>query len=312
MPAPVHSCAWPRASGLARTKSAHRRRPHGRGLSCARDPCLNREVAIKVLPADRFTDENRRRFVQEAQAASALNHPHIVTIHEIEQADGHDFIVMEYVRGKGLNALVRAGDCRLGRPRIAFADALAAAARALGIGALRPEAGQRDGRRRHRRQGARLRPGQADGAGRGLARRADDDGARGTSAGPAPSSAPCPTCARAGSWRRGGRAERRLQLRRDAARDGHGGPAFARKVHGRHAGCRDRATAEAPDGIEPMIPRDVGRSSSRVGSLRPAGTSRGPTCCWERCGWRHCYRHAARAAARGAPSVSSARNPGQR
>ncbi|HUL76833.1 MAG TPA: protein kinase, partial [Vicinamibacteria bacterium] len=51
----------------------------------ARDPRLGREVAIKVLPAERMADEHRRaRFVQEARAASALNHPHIVTIHEIE------------------------------------------------------------------------------------------------------------------------------------------------------------------------------------------------------------------------------------
>ena len=47
----------------------------------ARDPRLARDVAIKVLPADRVADEGRRRFVQEAQAASALNHPHIITIH---------------------------------------------------------------------------------------------------------------------------------------------------------------------------------------------------------------------------------------
>ena len=66
----------------------------------ARDTRLDREVAIKVLPADRMADENRRRrFVQEARAASALNHPNIVTIYEIESADGIDFIVMEYVPG---------------------------------------------------------------------------------------------------------------------------------------------------------------------------------------------------------------------
>jgi serine/threonine protein kinase len=53
----------------------------------ARDPRLNRDVAIKVLPADRVGDENRRRcFIEEAHAASALNHPHIITIHEIESA----------------------------------------------------------------------------------------------------------------------------------------------------------------------------------------------------------------------------------
>ena len=97
----------------------------------ARDPRLNREVAIKVLPADRVGDEDRRRrFVQEAHAASALNHPHIITIHEIESADGNDFIVMEYVRGKSLDALIPRHGMRLGevlRIAIPVADALAAA-----------------------------------------------------------------------------------------------------------------------------------------------------------------------------------------
>ncbi len=71
----------------------------------ARDTRLGREVAIKVLPAERLSDPVRRaRFVQEARAASALNHPHIVTIHEIESAEGVDFIVMELVAGKTLDA----------------------------------------------------------------------------------------------------------------------------------------------------------------------------------------------------------------
>ena len=81
----------------------------------ARDPRLNREVAIKVLPADRVSDEDRRRrFVQEAHAASALNHPHIITIHEIESANGIDFIAMEYVRVKSLDALIPRHGMRLG------------------------------------------------------------------------------------------------------------------------------------------------------------------------------------------------------
>ena len=97
----------------------------------ARDLRLGREVAIKVLPAERMADENRRRrFVQEARAASALNHPHIVTIHEIESADGIDFIVMEYVPGKSLDALIPKHGMRLGEAlltAIPIADALAAA-----------------------------------------------------------------------------------------------------------------------------------------------------------------------------------------
>src|SRR6266571_4483475 len=97
----------------------------------ARDTRLGREVAIKVLPAERMADENRRRrFVQEARAASALSHPNIVTIHEIESADGNDFIVMEYLPGKTLDALIPRHGMRLGevlRIAIPIADAVARA-----------------------------------------------------------------------------------------------------------------------------------------------------------------------------------------
>jgi eukaryotic-like serine/threonine-protein kinase len=97
----------------------------------ARDSRLGREVAIKVLPAERLADEGRRRrFVQEARAASALNHPHIVTIHEIESAEGRDFLVMELVAGKSLDALIPRQGMRLSevlRIAIPVADALAAA-----------------------------------------------------------------------------------------------------------------------------------------------------------------------------------------
>jgi len=55
----------------------------------ARDPRLGREVAIKVLPVDRLSDDKtRRRFLQEARAASSLNHPNIVTIHEVAAKGG--------------------------------------------------------------------------------------------------------------------------------------------------------------------------------------------------------------------------------
>jgi serine/threonine protein kinase len=97
----------------------------------ARDSRLGREVAIKVLPAEKLSDPVRRaRFVQEARAASALNHPHIVTIYEIESAEGLDFIVMELVPGKTLDALIPRQGMRLGealRIAIPLADALAAA-----------------------------------------------------------------------------------------------------------------------------------------------------------------------------------------
>jgi eukaryotic-like serine/threonine-protein kinase len=66
----------------------------------ARDGRLERLVAIKLLAESRLADAGQRtRFVQEAKAASALNHPNIITIHEIGEQDGRTFIVMELVDG---------------------------------------------------------------------------------------------------------------------------------------------------------------------------------------------------------------------
>ena len=73
----------------------------------ARDERLDRYVALKILPAETVSDpERRRRFEQEAKSASALNHPNIVTIYDIGQAEDVNFIAMEYVAGKTLDALV--------------------------------------------------------------------------------------------------------------------------------------------------------------------------------------------------------------
>ena len=97
----------------------------------ALDIHLNRPVAIKVLPPERVADrERRRRFVQEARAASALNHPNIVHVYDIDQSDGTDFIPMEYVSGKTLGELMPRKGMRLDdmlKYAIQIADALAAA-----------------------------------------------------------------------------------------------------------------------------------------------------------------------------------------
>ena len=69
----------------------------------ARDTRLGRFVALKVLPAGKLADAVRKqRFVQEAKAASALNHPNIVTIYDIRSEDGLDVIAMEYIEGTTL------------------------------------------------------------------------------------------------------------------------------------------------------------------------------------------------------------------
>src|SRR5262245_29927848 len=73
----------------------------------ARDAHLGRLIAIKVLASDRVAQPDRkRRFIQEAKAASALNHPNIVTIHDIGSEGGTDFIVMEYIPGRTLDRLI--------------------------------------------------------------------------------------------------------------------------------------------------------------------------------------------------------------
>jgi len=73
----------------------------------ARDQRLDRFVALKILPADKMSDPERRlRFTQEAKSASALNHPNIVTIYDINQADGVHYIAMEYVAGQTLDGLI--------------------------------------------------------------------------------------------------------------------------------------------------------------------------------------------------------------
>jgi TolB-like protein len=77
----------------------------------ARDERLDREVALKVLPPGRLSDEDaRRRFRKEALALSKLNHPHIATIHDFDTDTGVDFLVMEYIPGKGLDQVIAEGN----------------------------------------------------------------------------------------------------------------------------------------------------------------------------------------------------------
>ena len=76
----------------------------------AHDEQLDRDVAIKVLPAASFRDATARaRLLREARTASKLNHPHICTIHEVGEADGQAYIAMELVEGQTLSARLTEG-----------------------------------------------------------------------------------------------------------------------------------------------------------------------------------------------------------
>ncbi|HEY6929603.1 MAG TPA: protein kinase, partial [Thermoanaerobaculia bacterium] len=82
----------------------------------ARDARLGREVAIKVLPAELSADGDRlKRFEKEARSASSLNHPNIVTIHEVGRSDSTSFIVMELVEGKTLREELAGGTLPVGK-----------------------------------------------------------------------------------------------------------------------------------------------------------------------------------------------------
>ena len=98
----------------------------------ARDTRLGREVAIKVLPASVARDPERlARFEREARAVAGLNHPNIVMLHSIEEADGVRFLTMELVEGANLAGLVTpgraAGRRACSSSAIPLADALVAA-----------------------------------------------------------------------------------------------------------------------------------------------------------------------------------------
>ena len=76
----------------------------------ATDTRLNRTVAIKVLSAHlSLQPDLRKRFEREARAISNLNHPHICTLHDIGQAEGFDYLVMEYMEGETLARRLKKG-----------------------------------------------------------------------------------------------------------------------------------------------------------------------------------------------------------
>ena len=101
----------------------------------AEDNRLRRKVALKLLPGQLIQDaERRRRFEQEARTASALNHPNILTIHEIGEVDGSYFIVSEFVDGQTLRL-------RMAGTRMQLREALEVVTQAAGALAAAHAAG---------------------------------------------------------------------------------------------------------------------------------------------------------------------------
>jgi serine/threonine protein kinase len=96
----------------------------------AEDTRLDRSVAVKFLPEALASPDARERFQREARAASAINHPHICTVHDVGEHDGRQFLVMELLEGQTLKHRIAAGS--IPTPALLdwamqIADALAAA-----------------------------------------------------------------------------------------------------------------------------------------------------------------------------------------
>jgi len=83
----------------------------------AQDTRLDRPVALKVLPREMAKDQERmRRFAREARAASGLSHPGVAQVHDVGEADGVHYIVMEHVDGESLHARLKGGPSPPRRP----------------------------------------------------------------------------------------------------------------------------------------------------------------------------------------------------
>ncbi len=247
----------------------------------AHDTRLDRKVALKFLSPELAADRDRvRRFHQEARAASSLNHPNIVVVHDFGELEGRPYLVTELIEGETLRHRLRRGPLPL-RDVVEIGVQVAGA---LGGGARpRPGAPGRQARERHgasRRpcEGARLRPGQARGGGAiaGPGRRrtpnADGDGAR----------HPALHVAGAGTRPRPRRAHRRLEPRGRAVRDGHRCPPLRRGRHRGGDGCRsdpvrvERAPPSRPSARAPPRPLQGAPHGSRAALPRRCRAVRGP------------------------------------
>ena len=228
----------------------------------ARDTRLDRDVALKVLPAEVAGDpDRRRRFEREARAVAALNHPAVLALYDVGEADGVVFMITELLEGETLRARLGRGlvSCeRVAEWGASAADGLAAA-HAAGIvhRDLKPEPLPHP---RRPAQGPGLRPGQGDAGGRGRPRRRHAPGAdrgwRGAGNDRLPVS-------RAGAGRAGRRPQRSLLPRLRPVRGPDEAPCLRRED--RSGPGRGGPEGRAPDigSIRSEAPRGLTRVVQR-------------------------------------------------
>ncbi|HWF88570.1 MAG TPA: serine/threonine-protein kinase, partial [Pyrinomonadaceae bacterium] len=112
-PPPDSALSFPARKRIGRYEICSQLGAGGMGeVYLANDTKLDRKVALKILPSDvvdEQSDERVRRFIQEAKAVSALNHPNILTIYEIDEIDARHFIATEFIDGETLRARIKKG-----------------------------------------------------------------------------------------------------------------------------------------------------------------------------------------------------------
>ena len=250
----------------------------------ARDTRLNRDAAIKVLPAAFAQDADRvARFRREAQVLAALNHPNIAAIHGLEDANDTVALALEYVEGEDLaeRLTTRRHPARRSAGHRPPGRGGAGSRARQGHRPSRPEAGQHQGPDRWHRQDSRLR------ARQGVRRRGLLVGCPNSPTITSPAGITAagddPRHSRlhepgAGSWRTGGQAHRRLGAGMRDLRDVDGQTGVCRRESFRHR-CR-RSSRRA--GLAGSSRRDAATDSSTARTLPAKGSARAPA----RCGGR--------------------------